>query len=125
MPQFDQGSFLNQIFWFFLFFINSYFLITYFFLPIISKNLKFRKKKIINNQSKLSDIQLENLQQQIYLNNSFQKLSDHYNISLKAINKNFLSEIELTKDRLLSKLTFHKNLTNFYINLAFYPKKFN
>lgn len=125
MPQFDQGSFLNQVFWFFLFFINSYFLITYFFLPTICKNLKFRKKKIIHNQYKLAEIQLENFQQQIFLNKSFQQVSDHFNISLKKINDRSISEIKPLKDKLLSNLSLNKNLINFCVNLTFYPKKFN
>ena len=71
MPQFDQGSFLNQVFWFFFFFLNSYFLITYFFLPLICKNLKFRKKKLQVNQNCFHEIQLENLQQQLFLNTTY------------------------------------------------------
>lgn len=125
MPQFDQGSFLNQVFWFLLIFLNSYFLITYFFLPLICKNLKFRKKKIKINQSNFSDIQLENLQQQIFLNQTFQQVSNHFNTSLKDINEKSITEIKPLKDKLFESLTFKRNLTDFYINLVSYPKIFN
>ena len=125
MPQFDQGSFLNQVLWFFLVFINSYFLITYFFLPIISKNLKFRKKKISVNQKNLSDIQLENLQQQIFLNKTFQNISDHYNISLKKIGEESISQIRPLRDKVFNNVTFKNILVDFCAKLTFYPKKFN
>ena len=51
MPQFDQFSFLNQVFFFLFFFFNFYFLISYYFLPQIAYSIKFRKKKAINNNS--------------------------------------------------------------------------
>ena len=125
MPQFDQSSFLNQVFWFFLVFINSYFFITYFFLPLISKNLKFRKKKIISNNNNLSEIQLEKYNQFLFYNNTFQNISFFFNNSLKDLNTILLNQKLPLKNKIYKKMDFHKSIINFYSNLAFYPKKFN
>jgi len=125
MPQFDQGSFLNQVFWFFVIFINSYFFITYFFLPLISKNLKFRKKKIFINNNNLSEINIEKYNQYSYYNNIFQNISFFFNNSLKDLNTNLLEQKKPIKNKLYSNLNFHKSIINFYSNLTFYPKKFN
>ena len=125
MPQFDQSSFLNQVFWFFLVFINSYFFITYFFLPLISKNLKFRKKKIITNNKNLSEIQLEKYNQYLFYNNTFQNISFFFNNSLKSLNTILLEQKQPLKNKIYNNMNFHKSIINFYSNLAFYPKKFN
>lgn len=125
MPQFDQSSFLNQVFWFFLVFINSYFFITYFFLPLISKNLKFRKKKIITNSRNLSEIKLEKYNQHLFYNNTFQNISSFFSNSLKTLNVDLLEQKEPLKDKIYNNMNFHKSIINFYSNLAFYPKKFN
>lgn len=124
MPQFDQGSFLNQVFWFFLIFINSYFLITYFFLPIICENLKFRKKKIIKNKINQTDIKLENLQQNLFLNNTFQQLFNHLNFSLNTISSQTVLSIKPLKNQTFLNLKLKENLKTLYINLFAYPKKF-
>lgn len=125
MPQFDQGSFLNQVFWFFFFFLNSYFLITYFFLPLICKNLKFRKKKLQVNQDCFQEIQLENLQQQLFLNTTFYKIGNHFSTLLKNTNENAIDETEPLKKILFSNLKFKINFINFHMNLIAYPKYFN
>jgi hypothetical protein len=71
MPQFDQFSFLNQVSWFIFFFLNFYNLITYFFLPKICYNLKFRKKKIIVNNKKKNQINFEKNNIIFFFNNSY------------------------------------------------------
>ena len=59
MPQFDQSSFLNQVFWFFLCFLSFYFLCSLFILPLLSKNLKFRRKKLLKNENNINNIFFE------------------------------------------------------------------
>lgn len=125
MPQFDQGSFLNQVFWFFLVFLNSYFFITYFFLPLISKNLKFRKKKIITNNNNLVNIEFENIKQHIFYNDTFQNVSNYLNTSLKKINENLFNEVKPLKKNVYNNITFQNDIIKFYVNYSFYPKKFN
>lgn len=125
MPQFDQGSFLNQVFWFFFLFINSYFLITYFFLPLICQNLKFRKKKIQVNQDCFQDIHLENIRQQLFLNTTFSTTGNHFTNLLKKINENAISETKPLKKNLFTNLTLKPTFIHFYMNLVAYPKYFN
>lgn len=120
MPQFDQGSFLNQVFWFFLIFINSYFLITYFFLPIICENLKFRKKKIIKNKLNNLDIILENLQQNNFLNNSFKDIFNNLNYSINTINNKTILSIAPFKENTFKNIKLKKNLKDFYMILLSY-----
>jgi hypothetical protein len=44
MPQLDKLSFINQLFWFFLFYICFYFLMLKTFLPVIGRTIKLREK---------------------------------------------------------------------------------
>ena len=50
MPQLDQVTFFSQFFWLFLFYAAFYVVILKNFLPILSRILKFRKKKITHSQ---------------------------------------------------------------------------
>ena len=47
MPQFDQITFFNQIFWLNFFFLSFYFIILKNYLPKLSAGLKTRKKKLL------------------------------------------------------------------------------
>ena len=89
MPQFDQLSFTNQVFWFFFFFLSFYFLISYFFLPKLSENIKFRKKKInIDNTLKQNFLIDKTLKQfkLLTLYTSFYNFSEK--LFQKILNKN-------------------------------------
>jgi len=48
MPQLDKLSFLNQLIWFFFFYILFYFLMLKTFIPTIGRSLKLRAK-LLNN----------------------------------------------------------------------------
>ena len=122
MPQFDQGSFLNQVFWFFLIFINSYFLLTYYFLPIICENLKFRKKKIIKNKSNNSEIILENLQQNNFLNESFKNIFGNLYYSINSVSSKTLNPVKGLKENIFKKVKLKNDLKNFYVCLLSYNK---
>lgn len=78
MPQFDQFSFFNQASWFLLYFFNFYFLITYFLLPKICYNLKFRKKKILFNIKKKKQIFFEKNNIIIFFNTSYQTFCSNF-----------------------------------------------
>lgn len=124
MPQFDQGSFLNQVFWFFLFFLNSYFLITYFFLPLICKHLKFRKKKLHANQTYLGEMQLETFQQQLFFNDTFTKIGNHFTFLVQQTHEMAGLQIQPLKTQLFQNLTVKTPLIKFYTNWMAYPKYF-
>lgn len=120
MPQFDQGSFLNQVIWFLILFLNSYFLITYFFLPIICENLKFRKKKIIENTLNNLDIIIENLQQNNFLNNSFKDIFNNLNHLINTIRNKIILFIIPFKGDSFKNIKLKKNLKDFYMILLSY-----
>ena len=50
MPQLDKITFLSQFFWLSFFYLGFYFLILKYFLPKMSRTLKFRKRRINASQ---------------------------------------------------------------------------
>ncbi len=46
MPQFDNVTFFNQIFWFLIIFLSFYFIVLKKLLPVLATTLKTRKKLI-------------------------------------------------------------------------------
>ena len=119
MPQFDQFSFLNQVSWFFFFFLTFYFYITYFFLPTICYNLKFRKKKILFDNNKKNQINFEKNNIYFFFNNSYKIFSSNFesfiNKKLFIYKKNQL--IKIQKKPLLDIL-FKKKI-NIFLNQQF------
>ena len=61
MPQFDQITFFNQIFWLTFFFISFYFIILKNYLPKLSSALKTRKKKLLLGNQTTSGFNKEQL----------------------------------------------------------------
>ena len=115
MPQFDQFSFFNQVSWFLFFFFNFYFLITYFFLPIICYNLKFRKKKILFNLKKKNQINFEKNNLIFFFNNSYKTFCSNFELfiikKLSIYKKN--EKIKIKETPILNFLL--KNKINFKI----------
>lgn len=117
MPQFDQFSFLNQVFWTLLIFSNFYFFVSYFFLPKLGKILKFRLKKIrfdkiINNNLTLEQFQL------------LKQLNNLYNIIFKTLEFNFLDKkkklstnLQLSSKDMLKKLPIIDTIYKFNIRV--------
>ena len=54
MPQLDKITFLSQFFWLSFFYLGFYFLILKYFLPKMSRTLKFRKRRINASQQGVS-----------------------------------------------------------------------
>lgn len=116
MPQFDQFSFFNQVSWFLFFFLNFYFFITYFFLPKICYNLKFRKKKIIANNQKKNQINFEKNNIIFFFNNSYKTFCSNFELFLvkklsiyKFNENNKIQEVPLVNDLLKKKINFFLN----------------
>lgn len=59
MPQFDTMTFFSQIFWVFFFFLSLYLIMINSALPLMSKTLKARKKKILWDSKEVDSIQGE------------------------------------------------------------------
>ena len=118
MPQFDQFSFLNQVFWALLIFSGFYFFVSYFLLPKIGKILKFRLKKvrfdkIINNNLTLEQFQF------------FKQLNDSYITLLGEIESNFLNKKKLylnsfnaSSIEILKSQSFIAPLRRFHITIS-------
>lgn len=62
MPQLDQATFFLQFFWLFLFYIAFYLLILKNFIPLLSRILKYRKKKISFSQQGVFDVKAQRKQ---------------------------------------------------------------
>lgn len=125
MPQFDQFSFTNQVFWLIFFFLNIYFLTTYFFIPKLSFNLKFRKKKIKTNNKNIFNVFFEKTQKQFFLNNFFQKICFNFDVFLKKTSQKTTIKILNFKNKIFKNLKNKKNLTNFFLQINTFPKYFN
>ena len=116
MPQFDQFSFFNQVSWFLFFFLNFYFFITYFFLPKISYNIKFRKKKITTNNQKKNQINFEKNSIIFFFDNSYKNFCLNFELflnkktSICKLNQNYrLQEIPLINNLLKKKINIFLN----------------
>lgn len=87
MPQFDQFSFFNQVFWILLIFINFYFFTSYFLLPKFSKILKLRFKKIKYDKIGNNNLTLERFQ-------FLKKLNSLYHQVFKSLGEGFITKRE-------------------------------
>ncbi len=119
MPQFDQFSFFNQVSWFLFLFLNFYFFITYFFLPKICYNIKFRKKKIVFDNKKKNQINFEKNNIIFFLNNSYKTFCSNFElfinkkISIYQNNQN----IKIKENPLLNNIL--KEKINVFLNQKF------
>jgi len=59
MPQLDKITFFSQFFWLSFFYLGFYFLIYKYFLPKMSRTLKFRKKRMNNSQQGVTSMGAE------------------------------------------------------------------
>ncbi len=119
MPQFDQFSFFNQVSWFLFLFLNFYFFITYFFLPKIFYNIKFKKKKIVFDNKKKNQINFEKNNIIFFLNNSYKTFCSNFElfinkkISIYQNNQN----IKIKENPLLNNIL--KEKINVFLNQKF------
>lgn len=124
MPQFDQFSFFNQVSWFLFFFINFYFFIVYFFLPKIAYNIKFRKKKILNDNQKKNQIYFEKNHVIFFLNNSYKNFCLNFeSFIIKKINIYKKKEIILIQKTPLFQSFFIKKINTFLNQKFLFFKK--
>jgi hypothetical protein len=119
MPQFDQFSFFNQVSWFLFLFLNFYFFITYFFLPKICYNIKFRKKKIIFDNKKKNQINFEKNNIIFFLNNSYKTFCSNFELfvtkKLSIYQNN--QDIKIKENSLLNNIL--KEKINIFLNQKF------
>ena len=113
MPQFDQFSFLNQVFWVLLVFSNFYFFISYFLLPKLSKILKFRLKKVRFDKIINNNLMLEQFQFFKQLNNSYNMVFKTLEFNFLSKKKNYLTSLKSSNNNILKNLPFVKTLYKF------------
>ena len=125
MPQFDQFSFLNQILWFYIFFFCFYFIITYFFIPSICYNIKFRKKKILFNNKNKNQINFEKSTIFFFFNNFLKKLSFNFHCLIKNKKNIYIENNNIfIKNNSLINTIFEQKINNFLKKRFFILNKF-
>ena len=124
MPQFDQSSFLNQVFWLFFFLIDFYMVIVYWWLPISCTILKFRKKKVYQNQADLSTLSLEHYSQNLVGVKIAQQNLFHSDEILKQVLKKTENISTFMQTKWVLNASIQNCLSNFWINMSSYPKHF-
>lgn len=124
MPQFDQSSFLNQVFWLFFFLTDFYMVIVYWWLPISCTILKFRKKKIYQNQIDLTALSLEHCSQNLFGVKISQQNLLHSDEILKQISKKTIDITTFIQNKWVLNSSIQNCLSNFWINMSSYPKHF-
>lgn len=125
MPQFDQFSFFNQVFYFLFFFINFYFFITYYCLPTICYNIKFRKKKNNYDLKKSTAIAFENKNSLYFFNVAYNTFISSFEL---FINQKFLiykqNQITEFNKKPLLNFTFSQKINCFLNQKFLFLKKF-
>lgn len=121
MPQFDQFSFLNQIFWFFSFFFLFYFIITYFCLTNICYNIKFRKKKLYFNLNENNKITFEKNKLFFFFNNLYKKIYFNFEFFFDEKKKKHFKFYNLKNENLIISNDLKKKL-NFFLNMNLISK---
>lgn len=86
MPQLDKITFLSQFLWLSFFYLSFYFLILKYFLPKMSRTLKFRKRRINTSQQGVGTMDQEGDK----VGNSYQALlSTGLTTTKNVFNQNF------------------------------------
>ena len=124
MPQFDQFSFFNQVFWFFIFFLSFYYVVSYYLLPIICYQIKFRKKKIIKDNTKKNQIYFEKNNISFFYNNSYQFFYNNFELFFnKKINIYNKQEKNVLNQKPLINKLLQQNVYNLINKKFLFLKK--
>ena len=114
MPQLDKITFLSQFFWLSFFYLGFYFLIYKYFLPKMSRLLKFRKRRINTSQQGVTSMGEESNK----VGSSYQALLSTGLTTCKSVfNQNFKQAEEwLFNTVSQTNQTRLKNTNGFYIS---------
>ena len=124
MPQFDQFSFLNQVFWILVVFSNFYFFVSYFLLPKISKIIKYRLKKVKFDEIINNNLSLEKFQLLEQLNTTYNKIFQVFELNFIEKKEKYLIKFKLYNKDILNKLSFIKNIHKFNTTTALFFNNF-
>ena len=120
MPQFDQVTFFNQAFWFFICFFTFYFVTVYFFLPFLCTNLKIRKKKFNFNKIVYNNNNFDIFIHFLFFNAFFNEIDKKISSLLSLLIFNFSKAEKPFKHNFLNILKFKKILNTFWFQLIIY-----
>jgi hypothetical protein len=114
MPQLDKITFLSQFFWLSFFYLGFYFLIYKYFLPKMSRTLKFRKRRMNTSQDGTLNMEEESHK----VASSYQTLlSTGLNTCKSVFNQNFKgAEDWLNNTVSQANQTKYKNTNVLYIS---------
>jgi hypothetical protein len=132
MPQLDLFTFFPQIFWGFLLFFVQFFLVSYYFLPLLASSLKFKQKylaTLFQNEASLvttnnlpiqtnANLLLKSLKE---LEKTFANISNNCDISTKNTRINILTNLFNNLNYQITKIpflicaipTFYRSIFNF------------
>ena len=114
MPQFDQITFFNQIFWLTFFFLSFYFIILKNYLPKLSAGLKTRKKKLLLGSQANTTFNKEQLEVSNGSNLLVESMLSDLRVNLTRINDDSTSWVEFqTKGILTLPNNFQKTHWSF------------
>ena len=116
MPQLDLFTFFPQIFWGFLFFFVQFFVISYYFLPLLASTLKFKQKYLITLFQKETSTQIQTFIQKDYnalllgsikeIENLFGNIYSICNVSDKNFRLNLLTKTFVNVNSQIIKTPF-------------------
>ena len=114
MPQLDKITFFSQFFWLSFFYLGFYFLIYKYFLPKMSRTLKFRKRRMNNSQQGVTSMGAESDK----VGSSYQALLSTGLTTCKSVfNQNFKGAEEWLNNTVsLANQTRLKNTNRAYIS---------
>ena len=114
MPQLDKITFLSQFFWLSFFYLGFYFLIYKYFLPKMSRTLKFRKRRMNTSQEGTTNMEEESQK----VKSSYQTLLSTGLTTCKSVfNQNFKgAEDWLNNTVSQANQTKYKNTNQMYIS---------
>ena len=122
MPQFNAASFPSQLFWLVTTFVLLYVCITFLILPRIRNNIRLRKNKVANDieRAQLLKEQIEKTvnEYDTKIAQAKSQASENLNNAIEKANKDFITQLESVKQKLLQKISNAENdMKNYKKNL--------
>ena len=118
MPQLDIFTFFPQVFWGFLFFFFQFFIVSYYFLPLLASTLKFKQKYLTTLFQKETSSLATESSLHLFKNNDvlltsikeaekiFENISKNCNSSIKNVRSNLLLQTFGNINYQISKIPF-------------------
>ena len=113
MPQFNAATFPSQLFWLVVTFVLLYVCIAFLILPRIRNNIRLRKNKISNDieRTELLKEQIEKTVKEYdnKIAEAKSQASENLKNAIEKSNKDFITQLESVKQKLLQKISKAEN----------------